>query len=49
MCLAIAEAGKKGEDLTKAFFRDEYILNHKIGVSILIVFSRCHIDGMNLY
>lgn len=28
---AIAEAGKKGDDLTKTFFRDEYILNHKIG------------------
>lgn len=28
---AIAEAGQKGGDLTKVFFREEYMLNHAIG------------------
>lgn len=29
--LAIAEAGLRGEDLTKDFFREEYTLNYAIG------------------
>ena len=28
---AIAEAGKRGEDLTKTFFKEEYMLNYQIG------------------
>ncbi|KAL9967456.1 hypothetical protein ACROYT_G025678 [Oculina patagonica] len=28
---AIAEAGKKGDELTKVFFKEEYMLNHAIG------------------
>jgi len=28
---AIAEAGQKGDDLTKVFFKEEYMLNHAIG------------------
>lgn len=28
---AVAEAGQKGDDLTKLFFKEEYMLNHTIG------------------
>lgn len=28
---AVAEAGKKGDDLTKVFFKEEYMLNYAIG------------------
>lgn len=28
---AIAEAGKKGDELTKVFFKEEYMLNYAIG------------------
>ncbi|BFZ22788.1 hypothetical protein BsWGS_25827 [Bradybaena similaris] len=29
---AVTEAGRKGEPLARDFFREEYILNHKIGI-----------------
>ena len=29
--LAVTDAGKVGDDLSKNFFREEYILNHAIG------------------
>lgn len=28
---AVAEAGQKGDDLTKMFFKEEYALNYAIG------------------
>ena len=28
---AVAEAGQKGDDLTKVFFKEEYMLNYAIG------------------
>ena len=31
---AVADAGLKGEDLTKDFFREEYMLNHTIGLCL---------------
>jgi len=31
MFLAVTEAGKLGGDLAKDFFKEEYILNNKIG------------------
>lgn len=33
---AVAEAGKKGDDLTKLFFKEEYMLNNAIGELICI-------------
>lgn len=33
---AVAEAGKKGDDLTKLFFKEEYMLNYAIGELICI-------------
>ena len=29
--IAVAEAGKKGDELTKLFFKEEYMLNYAIG------------------
>lgn len=29
--IAVAEAGKKGDDLTQIFFKEEYMLNYVIG------------------
>ena len=29
--IAVAEAGKKGDELTKMFFKEEYMLNYAIG------------------
>lgn len=29
--IAVAEAGEKGDDLTKIFFKEEYMLNYVIG------------------
>ena len=33
---AVAEAGEKGDDLTKLFFKEEYMLNYAIGELICI-------------
>ena len=33
---AVAEAGKKRDDLTKLFFKEEYMLNYAIGELICI-------------
>ena len=40
---AVADAGKKGDELTKLFFKEEYMLNYAIGESY------CSVCGCSLY
>lgn len=36
---AVTEAGKVGDDLSKNFFKEEYILNYKIGELVFLLYT----------